>query len=70
MNRYLNEHFENEFNHREVTNDDDDQSYHQQLTKPKVIQLSFINFPELKYNNHDFGYLDMENESLDFEVVK
>lgn len=70
MNRYLNEHFENEFNHREITNDDDDQSYQQQLTKPKVIQLSFINFPELKYNNYDFGYLDMENESLDFEVVK
>lgn len=66
MNSYLNKHFENEFNNRDVV----EEGKEQDLTlynsfSPKVVQLSFINFPELKHNNHDFGYLDMENESLD-----
>lgn len=37
--------------------------------KLKFVQLSFVNFPDLKTNNYDYGHLDMASETLSQDIL-
>lgn len=68
MNTYLNKHFAETYC--------DDLKFYQEQSddlakepKRKFVQLSFVNFPDLKTNNYDYGTLDMANETMSQDIL-